>query len=390
MIDYRFKKNVLVINPSPESRSISDITYIIDKIRPESHAIIWQPWEESDSRFDEYLKHDYKEIPNHPENIFEFENTLLKHNIKCYLLVGSDYSNAYSNIKTNPIKNFEVLFWPTALLHYTYHGMVSFYEKKPSELFNRFKPIDKLYLNLNNNDRNHRGMLMDLLCKFDLFHYGINTWNYDTYSWHFSYFKPQKLSFDDFDKKPNHIPQRVFSNKLLDAPNLIDVVTETSPILEFFPNSPELNKEYIFHTEKTFRSILFGKPFLVLGNKGQNKNISKFGIALFDTIFDYKFDKADSFHLRCLGIIDNLYSFRSKNFGEVRDMVVNLSIANIDRATAIVYNDEYIPTTLKTIIAENKDEYQVLLKDHDANYSGSFGIKDEWRLSENIFKEIYQ
>lgn len=390
MIDYRFKKNVLVINPSPESRSISDITDIIDKIRPESHAIIWQPWEESDSRFDEYLKHDYKEIPNHPENIFEFENTLLKHNIKCYLLVGSDYSNAYSNIKTNPIKNFEVLFWPTALLHYTYHGMISFYGKKPSELFNRFKPIDKLYLNLNNNDRNHRGMLMDLLCKFDLFHYGINSWNNETYSWDFKYFKPQKLIFDDFDKKPNHIPQRVFSEKLLNAPNLIDVITETSPILEFFPDSLELNKEYIFHTEKTFRSILFGKPFLILGNKGQTMNLKKYGIALFDNIFDYKYDKSDSFRSRGLGIIDNLYEFRNKNFGEVRDAVINLSVYNIDRATAIVYNDEYMPTLLKKIVEENKDEYAVLLRDFDANYSGSFGIPDEWRLTENIFKEIYQ
>jgi hypothetical protein len=390
VIDYRFKKNVLVINPSPESRSISDITYIIDKIRPESHAIIWQPWEESDSRFDEYLKHDYKEIPNHPENIFEFENTLLKHNIKCYLLVGSDYSNAYSNIKTNPIKNFEVLFWPTALLHYTYHGMVSFYGKKPSELFNRFKPIDKLYLNLNNNDRNHRGMFMDLLCKFDLFHYGINSWNSETYSWDFKYFKPQKLIFDDFDKKLNHIPQRVFSEKLLNAPNLIDVITETSPILEFFPDSLELNKEYIFHTEKTFRSILFGKPFLILGNKGQTMNLKKYGIALFDNIFDYKYDNSDSFRSRGLGIIDNLYEFRNKNFGEVRDTIINLSVYNIDRATAIVYNDEYMPTLLKKIVEENKDEYEVLLRDFDANYSGSFGIPDEWRLTENIFKEIYQ
>jgi hypothetical protein len=186
-----------LINPSPESRSISDITNLIDKVRPESHTIVWQPWEESDSRFEEYLKHDYKETSNHPSNIFEFENILLKHNIKCYLLVGSDYSNAYSNIKTNPIKNFEVLFWPTALLHYTYYGMINFYGSKPSELFSQYRPIDKLYLNLNNHDRYHRGMLMDMLCKFDLFKDGINTWNNENYSFDFRYFKPQKLSFDN-------------------------------------------------------------------------------------------------------------------------------------------------------------------------------------------------
>jgi hypothetical protein len=79
-----------------------------------------------------------------------------------------------------------------------------------------------------------------------------------------------------------------------------------------------------------------------------------------------------------LGIIDNLYEYKSKNFGEVRDMVINMLISNIDTATAIVYNDVYIPILLRQIIHENKDDYKVLFKNYD-----------EWRLNENIFKEIY-
>jgi hypothetical protein len=377
MINYRFKKNVLLINQSPSFGSISDITKLIDEVRPESHAIIWGPWEATDFRFDEYLEHNYKESPNHSTNFLEFENTLLKYNIKCYLLVGCDYSDAYSNIKTNPIKNFEVLFWPTALLHYTYYGMINFYGKKPSDLFNPYKTIDKLYLNLNNHDRNHRIMMMDLLYKFELFHYGINTWNSKIHDGQFKYFKPQKLIFDDFNEKPNEAT-KIFSEKLLNVSNLIDVVTETCPILGGW-DFRESNKGYIFHTEKTFKSILLGKPFLVLGNKGQNMNLQKYGITLFENIFDYSFDKSESFYFRCLGIIDNLYEYKSKNFGEVRDMVIDILTSNIDTATAIVYNDVYIPILLRQIIHENKDEYKVLLKDYD-----------EWRISEKTFKEIYQ
>jgi hypothetical protein len=376
MINYRFKKNVLLINQSPSLGSISDITKLIEEVRPESHAIIWGPWEATDFRFEEYLKHNYKEFPNHPINFLEFENTLLKYNIKCYLLVGCDYSDAYSNIKTNPKKNFEVLFWPTALLHYTYYGMINFYGKKPSDLFNPYKTIDKLYLNLNNHDRNHRIMMMDLLCKFELFHCGINTWNSEIHEGQFKYFKPQKLIFDDFNEKITQ-STRIFSEKLLTAPNLIDVVTETCPILGGW-DFRESNKGYIFHTEKTFKSILLGKPFLVLGNKGQNMNLQKYGITLFENIFDYSFDKSESLYFRCLGIIDNLYEYKSKNFGEVRDMVINMLISNIDTATAIVYNDVYIPILLRQIIHENKDDYKVLFKNYD-----------EWRLNENIFKEIY-
>ena len=42
------------------------------------------------------------------------------------------------------------------------------------------------------------------------------------------------------------------------------------------------------------------------------------------------------------------------------------------------------------IIEENKEEYKILLKDFDSSYAGSFGFDDEWRLTERIFKEIYQ
>lgn len=377
MIKYIFKKNVLLIRQSPSFGSVSDITKLIDEVRPESHAIIWGPWEATDFRFEDYLKHNYNEFPNHPTNFLEFENILIKHNIKCYLLVGCDYSDAYSNTKTNPIKNFEVLFWPTALLHYTYYGMINYYGKKPSELFNPYKTIDKLYLNLNNHSRNHRIMLMDLLNKFELFDYGINTWNTEIHNGQFKYFETQKLSFDNFDEKPADAT-KIFSEKLLTVSNLIDVVTETSPILGGW-DFRESNKGYIFHTEKTFKSILFGKPFLVLGNKGQNMNLQKYGITLFESIFDYSFDKSESFYFRCLGIIDNLFEYKRKNFGEVRDMIIDKLTYNIDTATAIVYNDSNIPNLLKQLIYENKYEYRLLLRNYD-----------EWRTSDNVFKNIYQ
>jgi len=389
MIDYRFHKSVLLINPVYNSYSnVREISELIDKIKPESHAIIWSPWEAFDERFLSYLTHDYVNNPNHSEDFQNFEDTLVKNNTKFYLLIGCDYSNAYSNIKTNPIKNFEVLFWPTTLLHYTFYGMVNFYGKKPSELFNQYRPIDKLYLNLNNHERGHRAKLLDYLCKFDLFDYGINTWqNLESAGWGFNYFSPRKLSFDDFNDFPKDMPQRVFSEKLLNSPNLIDVVTESYPYLDY---SDELTKDFMFHTEKTFRSILFGKPFLVLGAKGQNANLHKYGFALYGNIFDYEFDNANLISSRCFGIIDNLYEIKNKNFGEVRDSVMGLSQSNIDTATGIVYNDEYIPSQLKTIIKENKDEYKILLKNFDSNYAGSFGLPDDWSLTEKIFKEIYQ
>jgi hypothetical protein len=391
MVDYRFHKSVLWINPSGDSTSINEISNLINQIKPESHVILWHPWEAFDERFLSYLEHDYTNNPNHLEDFQNFEDTLMVNNVKCYLLVGCDYSNGYVNIKTNPIKNFEVIFWPTALLHYTFYGMTQFYGMSPSNLFNRYRPIDKLYLNLNNHERNHRSMLLDLLCKHDLFDYGINTWkNLESINYDFKYFQQKKLIYDDFYDKPDDIPQRYFSEKVHSAPNLVDIVTETYPCHSLNYEFPELTKEFIFHTEKTFKSILYGKPFLVLGARGQNLNLNKYGFGLYGEIFDYEFDKSNSIYSRCLGIIDNLYAVKNKDFGQVRNDVIDLSMSNIDTATAIVYNGEYIPTELKTIIKENKEEYNVLLKDFDANYNGAFQIPEGWRLSENIFKEIYR
>lgn len=386
MVNYLFEKNVMIIFPS-HSNSISEVTRAIEYVRPSGHVLIWQAWEASDEIFYEYQKHDYLNNSIHPENVNNFENTLVKHNIKCFLLVGCDYSDAYFNLEKNSIRNFEVLFWPTSLLHYTYYAMTQFYGKNPSELFNPKKNINKLYLNLNNHVRNHRAQFMDYLCKFGLFDYGVNTWSHVAENWPYEYFKAKKLTFEK--GRDENAPHKVYSDELLNLDNLIDVVTETSPCLDR-ENISNPFQCYIFHTEKTFRSILFGKPFLVLGNKNQNRNLNKFGIQLYDSIFDYGFDDIDSMKFRCLGIIDNLFGIKDKNYNEVRDSILGVCEYNIDRLIKIVYNDVYIPDKLRFLISENKEEYKILLKDFDYNYGQTFGMKDGWRLSENIFKNIYE
>lgn len=385
MVHYNFEKNVMIIF-SNDSNNIVELTQAIEDVRPSSHVLIWQPWEASDNIFYEYQKQDYTKNPNHSDDINNFENTLVKYNINCFLLVGCDYSDAYLNLKKNPIKNFDVLFWPTSLLHYTYYGMTQFYGKNPLELFNPQKSINKLYLNLNNHERNHRAQFMDYLCKFGLFDYGINTWAQEVENWPYKYFKARKLTFEE-NRDPSR-PHKVYSPELLNVNNLIDIVTETSPCLD---RKNVLSREqcFIFHTEKTFRSILFGKPFLVLGNKGQNKNLTKYGITLYESIFDYDFDSEESMKSRCFGIIDNLFGIKNKNYNEVRDSVIGVSKSNIDILMNIVYNDKYIPEKLKSLIRENREECRSLFRVIDYTYSETFGINKNWRLTDNIFKNIY-
>lgn len=382
MVIYRHIKNVLIVLPSPTSSCINDITELIDKVKPKSHVLIWQPWEESDPRFSDYLSHDYLENPSHTLDTLKFQDTLLNNNVKCYLLVGSEYTEeSYGNIRTNPIDNFEVLFWPTSLLHYTYYGFEKFYGD-PLKIHKPNKNIDSLYLNLNGKDRNHRCMFMDYLCKFDLIKDGINTWKKENTPWNFKCWEPKKMSIDEYHEQ-KYIHQ-VHTKNLLNVNNLVDIITETMPIMR------HSNKEYLFYTEKTYRSILFGKPFLILGSRNQNKKLAGYGFKLFNSIFDYDFDSEDSIKHRCLGIIENLYSLKKGDYNQIRESVIDSITSNIEIAKNIVYNDDNIPNKLVDLINENQEDYEDFFKTFNSNYIGIFDMDNEFQLTKQIFKKIYR
>lgn len=57
---------------------------------------------------------------------------------------------------------------------------------------------------------------------------------------------------------------------------------------------PESNSKTTFFTEKTMKPLLFGKPFLIVGNRNQNKELTeKWDFVLYDSVFNYEFE--DSF-----------------------------------------------------------------------------------------------
>jgi hypothetical protein len=79
-----------------------------------------------------------------------------------------------------------------------------------------------------------------------------------------------KKFFDD------SMPQEVFTS-------CCDIATES-----YFCN------DSVLFTEKTFKEIIFRRPFLLLGAKNQYKFFKKLGFELYDEIFDYDFDDAEN------------------------------------------------------------------------------------------------
>ena len=376
MVSKKIKlRTQIYLKPSgSEKYNVDDLCQIVEEIKPK-YLLVWHPWEGYEDRLIEYLNWDYTTYKNHPQNIQNFENKLIENDVICYVVLGTEYNDKkFLNYKTNPIKNFKILFWPTALLHYTYYGMVNFYGDIENSIIS-YENFNKIYLNLNNHATEHRSFLIDYLSKYDLMNHGINTWNtaLNKYEYPYENWKPKILKFDEFDTKQL---QKSFSKNLINSGALFNLVTET-----------HYNTDNIFYTEKTFKPLLLGQPFLILGNVNQNLNLSKYGFAVYDKIIDYSFDKIYDLKFRILGIIDNLMKLKYMDLNDVYELIKHEIEYNRKLAISIIKKDPYIPKEINDLYLNYGDYFLNLFKPFNENYNSGFGITKKLNLIDEIFKD---
>ena len=85
-----------------------------------------------------------------------------------------------------------------------------------------------------------------------------------------------------------NISPLIFYNDLNNI-SYLDLITETS----VYPNS-----DFLFITEKTYRSIANGNIFLIMGCPGTIKYLQEKGIQTFNDLFDESYDQYASFSQR--------------------------------------------------------------------------------------------
>jgi len=367
------REDIHIIVSGSEKYNTEDLCDIIDNIKPK-YFILFHPWEGYEHRLTEYLNWDYNINPTHCDNILKFENKLIENDVTFYVVLGVDYNDkTFLNYKTNPIQNFKILFWPTALLHYTYYGMVNFYGGFDKSIIN-YDNLNKIYINLNHHPTTHRSVLIDNLAKYDLLNNGINTWNAELneYEFYYRHWIPENLKFDEFDTK---YLQKSFSKKLLNSGTLFNLVSETSH-----------EGDNIFYTEKTFKPLLLGQPFMILGNTNQNINLSKYGFLLYDKIIDYSFDEKYILELKVSGIIDNIIKFKNIDLNHIYQTLRDDIEFNRLRAVTIIENDPYIPIELTNLYLNYGKYFLNLFKSFNENYNSGFDINQNFNLIEEIFK----
>lgn len=80
---------------------------------------------------------------------------------------------------------------------------------------------------------------------------------------------------------------------------VIDVITETA----------NRGHHVNFITEKTFKAIMHKMPFIISGDKGNNKELLRHGFKLYDMLFDYSFDEYDLYVDRNNAIVKQLKKY---------------------------------------------------------------------------------
>lgn len=272
-------------------------------------------------------------------------------NIYLKIVYCSDSSDIYEN-KINAFNGrIEIIYWPTAILLTTYNMIFNQYFQNKyddieyldgidllSNLNN--KDITTLYSHYNNRPRYHRCMMFDFLSKNNLIELGNNSWNnlnnnqpqneiVDIYPiYEFKYWKEIILTIDSFNEDTI-----MMTDTLLNPPSLFNLIGESSSIIPYI-------------TEKTFRSLLIGHPFLIYGSKNHNKELLKYGFELYDEIFDYAFEKSDKIEDRILGVINNINKLKDSNYLNLYNGIKPKILRNQKRAIELLKKDEYIPKKL--------------------------------------------
>ena len=151
------------------------------------------------------------------------------------------------------------------------------------------KPINyrpkKTYINLNRVARFHRCMLMDTLINKKLLKSGFNTWAntygaFDEYKEQYPKTKIEKTVFETLD-----VHDVTKSNPTLKVPiehctsSMFYIVTET-----------HFDNEVLFLSEKTYKPISIGMPFMSLGNPGTLNYLHELGFQTFSKWIDETYD----------------------------------------------------------------------------------------------------
>jgi nucleoside-diphosphate-sugar epimerase len=220
----------------------------------------------------------------------------------------------------------------------TFDNWINYLEIKDKPIVN-FEPIDNnfLYLTYNRNPRHHRKVLLSRMLNKNLLQYGrismnkFETANYD------------ELANEDPIKRLHDLTP-IIIDKSLDINWANDVTTNdyTYTFMSIVTESLT-DKNTLFLSEKIFKPIATGHPFMVIGNKGTLKKLREFGFMTFDRWFDESYDMEEEMGNRVDMVINEIEKYKDKTIDElkiIRNQMRDICLHNQARFKQMV-RDKY-------------------------------------------------
>lgn len=311
--------------------------------------LYWEPLEPIDAPFSYY-----KDSFGHKE----FSDLLIERNIKIYA-VYSDYdTKTIQDSKTTYIPNLIIIKWKTSLLNYCRYSAESVYGYDINNIKVQDTNFKKLFNCLNRGVRPARVTLLDELYKNDLFDFGEISWNLLTtdsqfidYNLSFKYWKEKRLKIDldasDISDPDKVLDFHLWSDYYLNSSSLISIQSES------IMGDQILNKYFL--SEKTWKPLILGKPFIMLGPPGYYKYLQTFGFKLYDEIFDYSFDIETDETKRIKMIVSEINKLKNEDYIELYKKIKKSVLYNRNLAISITDNDSYIDESFINLYKKHKN-----------------------------------
>lgn len=183
-----------------------------------------------------------------------------------------------------------------------------------------FKPVDEkyLFLNYSRRPRFHRTFLLLKLFKENLQDSGL--WSFNSLS-----SEPQTSELLKLDKDVEPYISYLYENSpfLIDIDNFNDNITVHVPLKDYeqtFINiaGETLSDESIlFISEKTWKPMIVGSPFIINGNPGTLKYLKNEGFLTFNKWIDESYDDEPNLNVRLDKIVNELKKIKSKSIEEL-------------------------------------------------------------------------
>lgn len=208
----------------------------------------------------------------------ELKEYCIANNINITVIVGAAEANYTDHIfPEGRAEGIDIKFLPLSFLVQSYGGSESVLNRASRRLLTNNKPTN-LFATLVNLPHTHRCDMIDSLAELNLLEKNYYTWNTSTKEYDIPY------EFKYFQEVVKH-----------DKGNYKDTRDNFSfPDEEYFTSLFELVIEstdsVVFFSEKTWKPIRLGKPFLLFGHQHLHRELRNLGFFLFEDVVDYSFD----------------------------------------------------------------------------------------------------